>query len=48
MSTMTAELIKLRNFERTLIKAGTTCLERLDQHEGSGLLDFLKELELKR
>lgn len=45
---MTAELIKLRNFERTLAKAQTTCLERLDQHEGTDLLDFFKDLEAKR
>lgn len=48
MTNVTAEIIKLRNFERTLAKAQTTCLECLDHHEGSDFLDFFKEADAKR
>lgn len=48
MSSATAELIKLRNLERILVKAEVTCLERLDQHEGTDLSVLLHDLEAKR
>lgn len=48
MSNAKVDVLKLRNFERILIKAQHTCLERLDQQENSNFLLFSKEQELKR
>lgn len=48
MSNAKAEVLKLRNLERILAKAQTTCLERLDHQESTDLLALSKEQESKR